>query len=337
MSQIGLVEGNCPTCSAPTNVNPEDIIIICEFCGTAFSTSFKKIENHFIFPPKADLQTIQTELIDKINKKLKFRGVKVNQSITLEKVFVPFWLVKLKADTHYEGYRRESRTKTRTVTRNGKTETETEHITVYVPVSRNINETRIIPVLSRRSKALFGVKGISNRLIQKINTEQPMKFSKDLLLDEVERIKFLKAELNQYEGKETGETVIQDEHRSRASKDTTELFDCRTSVNVLETILLHYPIINAEYTVNHKTFRVVLDGTTSQILSAEYPITLRYKSLAVSILSILVLVPFIVYAYLEQTGRTISDVLLFITVVGGVIAFFVNYKLWQTESREVLA
>ena len=49
---VTTMESSCPTCSATSPINPEDVVIACNYCGTVYTIGKEKIADHNFYQPK---------------------------------------------------------------------------------------------------------------------------------------------------------------------------------------------------------------------------------------------------------------------------------------------
>ncbi len=328
---------SCPSCGAPTDFNPEDVLVTCQFCGTTFTRGQQEIPNHKFIVPKYSLAEAEKKIHDWIRKKTRFRGVKSVTLVKAEKLLIPYWVMHSRAVTNYRGYRRETYSETETVGSGENKRTVTKTITVYIPVNETIDEERYDPLICRMGAIIFGHDEINKRVRDLVMKQYFEDFSVEALKDAPEKVRFLNGEIKQSEAKELIETHIQDEHRSRARADTTELFDCRTNIELKGMLFLHFPVVYAEYQYGKETYRVIMDGNSGKILLAELPITTRFRIMAE--LATFITLFFIwgaAWLIIPDAPNTFNNSVFYFFVVSAIL-FLVGLKTnsvaWATESR----
>ncbi len=328
---------SCPSCGAPTDFNPEDVLVTCQFCGTTFTRGQQEIPDHKFIVPKYSLAEAEKKIHDWIREKTRFRGVKSVTLIKSEKLLIPYWVMHSRAITNYRGYRRETHTESKTVGTGKNKRTVSKTVVYYVPVNKTIDEERHDPLICRMGAVLFGHEEINKRVRELVMNQDFEDFSVEALKDAPEKVRFLNGEIKQSEAKELIETYIQDEHRDRARADTTELFDCRTKIELKGMLFLHFPIVYAEYQYGRETYRVVMDGNSGKILLAELPITTRFRIMAELVTFITL---FAIWGaaqlIIPDAPNTFNNSVLSFFVVSailGLIGFKTNSVAWSTESR----
>ena len=340
-ASVGLnsVSISCPNCGAAADFNPEDVVVSCGFCGTTFTRGKQEIEDHNFVAPEYSRSEAEKKIFDWIRSKTRFRGAGQVQAVKVEKMLIPYWVMKSHARSRFRGYRRDTVSETEYYTDSqGNRRSRTKHTTVYKPVNGTIDEIRWDPLICRMNATLFGRDKIDEtvRRIAAARAFEPFDIGR--LKDDPEDVEFLSAEIKRGEAKEIIETAIQDEHRSRAHSRTTELFDCRTTIEVQGMSFMHYPIVYVEYMHGKETYRVVMDGKTGRIIDGELPITTRFRVIAEIVaftsLAVLWVAGFFMADSLtaEDSGATpfIYGVLALL-VLG--IALKTNATAWSTESR----
>lgn len=339
VSTEGLATKNevkCPTCGSSLPLNPEDVIITCQYCATSFTAGRNKVKQHTYFPAVVSLKQAEDNIYEYLRKKLRFRGWKAYKGIILNKILLPYWVVSYQANTRYRGYRRTTRTETEHYTDSeGNRRTRQKQVTVYEPVDNTINVNTVEPLLCRSGIRIFGLQKLNNTILQNLGSQNAEEFSSDKLLDAPENIKFLSGEILSMEAKELVETAVQDRHRATAHANTTELFDCRTFVQVQGMSFLHYPIITGEYSYGNHTYRVLMDAHTGTIIDAEFPVTLRQRMINYGITGTL-LISGAVLTLLNNKFDPDGNLLgAFITgqIIAGILIFFTNKTVWATHTR----
>ncbi|MHA1303648.1 MAG: hypothetical protein ACTSQE_11270 [Candidatus Heimdallarchaeaceae archaeon] len=273
---MNITKFKCIHCGAPIDVNPEDAIFNCPSCGQAFAADGTEFKNHYFLPNNINKNQVYSIIAAFIKKKGFLRGIK-NYSITdIKPMLMPFWVVRTHAFTHFIGYERYTETRTYTVGTGKNRRTVTEHVTVYRPIEKDIDEERIDTFLARRATTIYGYKKVK-RIVQR-EFNKAIAFDKKLLLDDENEFEYLSAEFSDIRANQLTKTIIFDEHRARAEKVCTKVFDCATQITFLGTYFVHVPVWEIQYTFKEETYRVAINGSTGEIIKGEIPITTRYRA-----------------------------------------------------------
>jgi len=263
----------CPNCGASFEITPDALAYACKYCGWIGTTEDVEQKGFFMVEP-LEFDKIKSQIGDFIGKNLggAYREIRIIES---RPTVVPVWMVQVHAYTRYNGYRQEIKVESYPVTvSNGKgtrTVMRTRTYPVYVPVRGEFDESPIVPIVARKHSAFFGIDEIKKKAAY--STPQQLDVKKLL----GKKFECLEVELSEDEAKPMAETEVEDEHRARADKMTTKLFDCYTDTDVLSTKLVFYPVYTLVYEYRGKSFRGTVDGADGGVVKIELPMTLGLK------------------------------------------------------------
>ena len=279
MSQI--VKFQCPHCNAPVDVNPEDAVFNCISCGQAFLADGTEFKNHYILDNKHSQKQIRDIVKGFIKKKGFMRGIKGYKITKLEPILMPFWVATSDAYTHYVGYKRYSETKTRTVGTGKNRRTVTESVTVYRPVDQEIREKRADVLLGRRGSSMYGYRKVKQILQSEFSQAVP--FNHNRLMSTEKEFEYLSTEISLDAANQLAKTAVFDEHRSRAERACTKVFDCATQIAYTGTYFVHTPVWQIEYVFQDETYRIAILGSSGKIIAGEIPVTTRFRMIFLGI------------------------------------------------------
>ncbi|MDW8084459.1 MAG: hypothetical protein RMI49_04600 [Candidatus Caldarchaeum sp.] len=258
MTSVG--EGfRCANCGAPLEATPNAVVFVCGYCGWSASVQGANVRP-FVLPPE-DKGLLRGFLESYVRKK----SGSVSTVREVKYLMVPFWVVELNATTNYNGYRSETKVRT---TRYGKNVRTTSY-PVYVPVKGKIEENLAVAVYGRKFESIFGLGTVKSVLLKRFRD------AVELNPALTKGWEALGSELSIEEAVEGAETRAADNHRERAEKMTTKLFDCYTKTEPKSARLILYPVLEARYESRGKSFRVCVDGVrgSAKVLKAELPIS----------------------------------------------------------------
>lgn len=254
------VEGfRCANCGAPLEATPNAVVFVCGYCG--WSASAEGLESKPFVVPAEDKSFLSGLLESYVR-----RRAGTNSTVRdVRFLMVPFWVVQVHAVTDYNGYRAETRSRT---TGTGKSARTTAY-TVYVPVKGRFDEKLVVAVYGRKFESLFGLGAVKSVVLTR--RRQALELNPSL----TKGWEVLGSELSMREASEAAETRAGEEHRRRAEKMTSKLFDCYTKAETQSTTLILYPVVESRYESRGKSYRVVLDGArgVAKVLKAELPIS----------------------------------------------------------------
>ncbi len=234
----------CPNCGAPLKIKAGEIVITCEYCGTAVNLKAEKpfVLKHSLIPNKYTEQQIQERvktwmrsgfaMPENLPRKAQIKEVRL--------VFLPFYVVTAHAVTEYEGV----------FTRTGQS----------TPVTDTITKDYQWTVMGRRS-------------VQFPEREYKIplsgKSSFDLSLVQGE---FLNAELDEGEAQEKAKADIEYSHTFLMKEKVDRITSSTTTIEVKDCEFLHAPVWFIAYEYNKKVYHVVMDGATGDVIKGDIPV-----------------------------------------------------------------
>ncbi len=286
MSQV--IGFQCPHCNAPLDINPEDAIFNCEACGQALLSDGSIFDNHYILSNSISKGNIQDIIKNFIKKKGKLRGIKKYKITSISPILLPFWGVAVSASTHYMGYRQYTETRTRTRRGSkGQTITTTEHITVYRHVENDINEKRLVVLIGRRGSSMYGYENAKEIIRRDFNKAVP--FNHNQLVKTEKDFQYLSSEIAAEAANQLAKTVVFDDHRARAEKACTKVFDCATQITFEGVYFIHVPVWQVDYHFQGETYRVAISGNTGEIIIGEIPVTKIFRMIFLTLTFLLLI------------------------------------------------
>lgn len=264
----------CPNCGATFEITPDALAYACKYCGWMGATEDVSTKGWLMSEPVSSAKAQQS--IAEFLKKILKHAYSQTHIIEFKGLAVPIYIAKVHAKTHYNGYRRETRTESFPMTvfdgRGGqRTAMRTKSYPVYIPVEGEFDEILDYPVLGRKHAVFFGLEDLKKKVLS--SNEKPL----DVKVFLNQKSECLDVEVEEGELKAMVETMAEDENRARAEAMTTKLFDCYTDDQLLSTKLIFYPVYTAKYSYRDKSFRIAIDGSSGAIVKAELPLTLNLR------------------------------------------------------------
>ncbi|MDF1537700.1 MAG: phage holin family protein [Candidatus Thorarchaeota archaeon] len=263
----------CSVCNGNVKTGPDDYVITCTYCGSTVTIEGKDIGDHLMESavyPEVRIEKFRG-FLDK-NKGLNKGLVKGVHVVENRIIYVPVWTAKVKADTWYKGYKTvqvpvQKQETYRDSEGNTQTRTVTEYETGYVPVQDEIHTNTDEPMLARKGARFYGLE----EYLEKIDLKRAESYDFSKIKD-MEPI-ILNAEIGNEEYEKAIHGRVSDRHRSQASSGLAELFDCRTTTNILGTTYLQTPFSLIRYKFQGDLYKCALDGHTGKVVKGEIPIT----------------------------------------------------------------
>lgn len=317
----------CQSCNAPLTVSPDDVVIVCGYCGYTATIEGEKIENHFILEPTVDAEDVR----EKVTKWVG-RGGKAQVSESILR-FVPFWVETMNAYTKYEGYKKHTETEYYTDAKgNRRSRTKIE----YEPISGDFNESRSINVLCRRGATFYSQDELDKALHATKRDIKPFNYNAITAVES--NPLFLNSELTDDDAYEIAETHIAEEHRRRAEGKATEIWDCHSRIQKTGSYLLHIPHWLVRYRFGSETYRVGIDGHTKKVLKGEVPISSSFRGamLFTSFIFLIIGVVgthFVYQLLLPQGLEVLAFAVIIISLIAAAVATQQSFKI-SSEKRE---
>ena len=242
-----LVESiNCPHCGGPLNLTTGEVIVTCPYCGSAVRIRSDKpfLLRHSMLPARVDrdgaVRAIQGWMEGGIMKPDDLR--RASQITALDGVYLPFYVFEGDADTTYTGV----------LTRTGTNERR----------SGDLVRNYFWKVLARRS-------GGDEVADYHIPLSLKVPFDTTQMLKEA---RMLNAEVDEDEaGRLTQEQV--DAHQRELLKDLVDVVEnATTKVTVKDSEFLHAPLWFATYAYREKSYKIVVDGASGDIVKGDIPV-----------------------------------------------------------------
>ncbi|MFX1566138.1 MAG: hypothetical protein ACFFCH_09120 [Promethearchaeota archaeon] len=315
----------CQSCNAPLAVSPDDVIIVCAYCGFTSTIEGEKIENHFVLEPTINAGEIRDTVTKWVGRGGKARVTESHLR------FVPFWVESMHAFTSYQGYKKHTETEYYTDSQ-GKRRSRTK--TEYEPIQGQFNENRSVNVLCRRGATFYSLGELDKALHVTKRGIQPFDYNAITAIES--KPLFLNSELIDADAYEIAETFVAQDHRSRADARATEIWDCQSQISKTGSFLLHVPHWLVRYQFGSETYRVGIDGHTKKILKGEIPISGSFRG-AMFFLSIIAVLlgtigTYFVAQFLGSEYALFSLALVVVGLVLGVVGTQQSFKI-SSEKR----
>ncbi|MGD2249981.1 MAG: zinc ribbon domain-containing protein [Candidatus Methanofastidiosia archaeon] len=242
---VNIVEKiECPNCGAPLKVKAGEIIITCEYCGTAVNLKAEKpfVLKHSIIPNTLSMKEAESAVKTWMKSGFAMPSDLARKSYfkKVELLFLPFYVVTAHATTEYEGI----------LTRTGQEK----------PISDTITREYQWTILGRRST-------------QFPEREYTLPLSGKASFDlSVVEGKFLHAELDEKEAHEKTRLKIKDHQEYLAKEKVDHITTSDTVIDIKDCEFVHAPIWVIEYEYQGHVHNVIMDGATGSIIKGDIPV-----------------------------------------------------------------
>jgi len=303
----------------------ESILIICSFCGEIVAES--SVSPHVIVKP---LPMTPPPGPGHVRK--------------MELILVPFFEVQSSVDVEALGYQRRERTETKTVTRGGKTYTESKTIVEYRPWRIEHHGNQVVRFLARQEFTMFGAGELISSVARNIGgefTPFSSQYIKDLASTDISRsLVALSPEWDQNEAtKKAGEMVYEAAY-SYARSQMHEVFDTKVNFRPLAIpALVHEPLLLVQRQIQGRLYRAAYHWGNGQLLREEQPIKNRSLMFVIAFLAFLLSPVFAELGYSFYTANEDEVWLLVIfailglgCIITGIVLMVRAYKPHKVKS-----
>jgi hypothetical protein len=257
----------CINCGGALDVTPETIVAVCEYCGYPNWINESAKTGIMIVPSKSR-DDILNAFFNRVNHDFDLSHIKNEISVKdIQGFYVPYWIVYINVNAHYEGYKTEITTGPR-----GQIQTRKVH------VSGNITFSKTYGILARRAVEDLAVENLSQHYIES-NVKNEI---------ELGQIDWSKVKLKVLSGEYDEKTAIVEakerafnEAKKKAQSNVSELtrFTCITQIaNQSKPKLILLPYWLLTYSYKDSIFRFVASGWDAKPLETSEPV-LIYRRL----------------------------------------------------------
>jgi len=252
---MSFVTYSCRTCGAGMEVQPDNLLTICEYCGDVHpAKDIGDVPVHIV-PSKS-----RDEVIEAVNQRMAadrdMRGVRY-KVIKADGVYVPIYVSHAHVRGQWGGYKKEKRNKS----------------TVKVPKSGGIDQRGDFPTPARRHAHEFGLAQLGRMLFKC----QPVPFRsvewKNIALP------VLAVDMNEAESDALLEDNLIDLIGTRIRADHS--LDAITQFNVARSVenrfILLVPLWTVVYLYKGGSYRVAVEGSKPEVLAAMEPVFLGQR------------------------------------------------------------
>jgi predicted RNA-binding Zn-ribbon protein involved in translation (DUF1610 family) len=258
-------ELNCTNCGAPISYLEGEAVLTCPYCGTtsmlAGYDNIVRVQSHYILPATLDRTGARVAASSWMSQGFFKAGDLTTRSVfeQEEGVVLPFWVVRTRARTFWSGMDRQ----TRSVGSGDNRHTEE----YWEPVSGDFSEDQQWVVYARENEdEHWGLKALNpgSRSVQGLTV--------------------CNGQMTQERAEKRATNDIVAVHRQRADSKADRITDCDTTVDVLGADLVHLPVWKIRYAYKGKSYRLLLNGHTGNVISGEAPVGKWDKVVMLSII-----------------------------------------------------
>jgi len=235
----------CHNCGAPLSLKSGEVIITCDYCGTAFNVASgeKFFLEHSLLPSHVDEKRIE-EIVKRWmgDGPLKPSNLQSKGKITEKaQVFLPFYIVHVNVSTGFHGF----------FTRGGGKDERSGHL----------KREYYWKILGRRGSK-FPTK----------EYEIPLSGKEDFNLSKIPPgAKFLNAEFDEKDAEDLAKVEIQDHQKFLLSDQINEIKNIHHTFETEDIEFVHAPIWRVDYVYNDTEYQVLFCANTGKVIRGDIP------------------------------------------------------------------
>ncbi len=244
--KMGLTQGiNCKNCGAPLSLKAGEVVITCEFCGTAVNIASGKdfFLKHSIIPSMNDEKKIR-EIVKRWMGDGPLKPSNLSSKSNIEDaalVFLPFYIVHTNVTSSYKGY----------FTRTGEKE----------PRDGKLHREYYWKILGRRGSK-FPTK----------EYEIPLTGKEDFNLSNIPGYaKYLNAEFDEKDAEDIAKVEIMDHQKFLITEQVNELSEISHDFEIEDIEFVHAPVWRIDYTYGKKDYQILIDSSSGDVIKGDIP------------------------------------------------------------------
>ena len=244
MSNI-ISEIRCQNCGAQLDLKPGELVSTCRYCGftAVIGADIPFQLEHSLILNNHNAAAVTDVLRDWMGSGFMKPSdlARKGRILSLELRYLPFWLIRLKAASTYEGI--------------------LERISPPMTQKGTVENVYDWLVLGRRG-AQFPTRDYKVPVTGRI----PFDFSK---IDS--QAKFLNSELSSGEAVQQARDEVDDHQRFLAKQAADRILSFSTEFNIETPTYIHAPLRFGQYEYKGRTYNALMDGSSGAVLRADIP------------------------------------------------------------------
>jgi hypothetical protein len=235
----------CTNCGAPLSLKAGEVVITCDYCGTAFNIATGKdfFLKHSIIPARYDEKRILKVVRNWMSAgSLKPSNMAKASRITSSRmVFLPFYIVHINVTTFYEGYFERTGDKK--------------------PRKGDLHREYYWKILGRRGSK-FPTK----------EYEIPLSGKEDFNLSKIpSNSKFLNAEFDEKDAEDLARVEIMDHQKYLLSEQVDRFSSVDHRFELEDIEFVHAPVWTVDFNYNKADYQILLCGSTGEVIRGDIP------------------------------------------------------------------
>jgi hypothetical protein len=263
----------CAFCGGDIKSNPDDLLLICPFCGTAQTVQGAKFKEHYMIRVHFDQNQAYTTLTDWVSKQIGVpRDLGANSRLLkAQQVWYPFWVSHVGAHSTYSGLGRDA--------------TFHDEWPQYRGAYKRINffwkpesgeftrdyEIKV-PGVGATDKDIQAL-AIPTRAKEYFSHDQAEQYGGDVL----------NSQLSEEGARATAKQMGMDRQTALITQEISKIESRDDKIEVGETFLIHVPVWEIQYRYGNKSFKASVSASTGYVIESEYPRSMAFRAMGLGV------------------------------------------------------
>jgi len=276
-----VTEMGCKKCGAPMKIPFGTSVFTCEYCGNSMTVggdggNWKEIQKHTMLLNKLTPEQVSIEAKKWMDSGILRVGVSKSAVIgQMELKYVPYWIIPANGITNYTGKKGMGLSGIKSAMNQG-SQGNIGGLAMGLlgggfdrmmnngnarPVSSSINRSYNLPVIAARGLEQYEIKDYQFSVMEK-QLFDPGKIA---------GAKVLNGDVSEAEAKDKSKGMIAEVQEKEANNQLDFVQSMSTNVSVQDGELLHAAIWFIDYTIEGKTYIILIDGSNGKIIKGGKP------------------------------------------------------------------
>ncbi len=258
----------CAFCDANFDASPDDLLLVCPYCGTAQTTTGEKFRDHYMIRVHFDQGEAQTTLLDWVSKQL---GVPQDlptsaRFLKAEQIWYPFWISRVDADTTYQGLGRDA--------------TFHDEWPQYRGAYKRIDyfwKPESGQFTRRHEINIAGVKDIDPDVRSQPIPTRAKEYFSHAHAEEFDG-KVLHSKIGEDEAKNQAKQIAFERQTNLVLQEVDKIESRNDNIEVGETFLIHVPVWELEYRYGNRKYKASVSAPTGYVIESKYPRSMAFRA-----------------------------------------------------------